>query len=52
MYGALECGSRNHLRAFTGQLAGLGVTYTPKYLDATTYQAILASAHERCGQQF
>jgi hypothetical protein len=45
----LECGSRNHMRAFTGQLASRGDTYSAQYLDAERYASILASEHERCG---
>lgn len=29
MYESLQCGSRNHLRAYTSQLTTRGVTYTP-----------------------
>lgn len=47
VYGNLSKGSRNHLRSFTSQLAGLGVTYVPQYLDQATYDAILASPMER-----
>lgn len=50
MYAALECGSRNHLRAFTTQLSMRGVTYQPQYLARAEYDAILAGAHERCGR--
>lgn len=45
----LECGSRNHLRAFAGQLESRGDTYSPQYIDAERYASILASEHERCG---
>jgi hypothetical protein len=49
MYSALQCGSRNHLRAFTSQLALRGETYTPQYLGATDFDAILAAPKEKCG---
>lgn len=49
MYGSLQCGSRNHLRAYTSQLAVRGVTYTPKYLSQADFDAIVAGSHERCG---
>lgn len=47
VYANLSKGSRNHLRSFTSQLASLGVTYVPQYLDQATYDAILASPAER-----
>ena len=47
VYGNLTKGSRNHLRSYTGQLSGLGVTYVPQYLDQASYDAILASPMER-----
>jgi hypothetical protein len=50
VYSALQCGSRNHLRAFTSQLTMRGATYSPQYLDQAEYDAILAGAHERCGR--
>lgn len=52
MYAALECGSRNHLRAFTTQLAMRGVTYQPQYLARADYDSILGGAHERCGRMY
>ena len=52
MYAALECGSRNHLRAFTSQLSMRGVTYQPQYLARAEYDAILAGTHERCGRLY
>lgn len=50
MYEALQCGSRNHLRAFTSQLAMRGASYAPQYLTRAEYEAILGGAHERCGR--
>jgi len=49
VYDALACGSRNHLRAFTSQLASRDVAWTPQYLSTTEVDAILASPRERCG---
>jgi len=43
-------GSRNHLRAFNRQLTTLGITYTPQYLDAATYQTIISAAFEKGSQ--
>lgn len=47
VYGNLEKGSRNHLRAFTRQLDRLGATYEPVHLDADSYDAIVAGDMER-----
>ena len=41
VYGNLEAGSENHLRAFVGQLASRGVTYQPQYLTPEQYQKII-----------
>lgn len=49
-YALLECGSRNHLRGFTSQLAAQGGSYSPQYLDQAAYDAILAGGHEACGE--
>jgi hypothetical protein len=49
MYESLQCGSRNHMRSFTSQLATRGESYTPQYIDAADYQAIVTGAHEKCG---
>lgn len=43
----LERGSRNHLRAFTAQLEGQGVTYSPQYIGQDEYDAIVSTATER-----
>lgn len=47
----LEKGSRNHLRAFTRQLALLGLTYTPVYLSTDEYNQIISSPNE-AGKQY
>lgn len=46
-YDNLTRGSRNHLRAFYSKLLAAGGTYTPRHLDAATFQAIVTSATER-----
>ncbi len=48
MYEALQCGSRNHLRSFTSNLAQRGETYEAVYLGAEAVQAILAAGQEPC----
>lgn len=40
-------GSRNHMRAFCGQLAAAGVTYAPQYLTQAEVDSILNSERER-----
>lgn len=50
VYDVLTCGSRNHLRGFTGQLKPLGVTYSPQFLSAGDYQNIINGSHENCGK--
>jgi len=50
-YTNLNCGSRNHMRAFSGQLTGRGSSYTPQFITVIEYQDILASKHEKCGWQ-
>jgi hypothetical protein len=45
VYQQLLQGSYNHLRAFVGQWeTQTGATYAPQYLDAASYQAIMAGA--------
>ena len=51
-YELLRCGSRNHLRAFTGLLADRGVQYSPQHLDDETYRSIVEGEHERCGRLY
>jgi len=47
----LKMASSNHLRAFTKQLAALGVTYTPQYIDQATYTQIVSTPMEK-GKQY
>jgi hypothetical protein len=48
MYNKLTCGSRNHMRAFSGQLDNKGTTYIPQYITQDLYDSILAGNHETC----
>jgi hypothetical protein len=50
VYDMLTCGSRNHLRGFTGQLKTLNSTYSPQFLSVSEYQTILSGNHEQCGK--
>ena len=47
VYANLSKGSRNHLRAFVGQLVAAGASYTPQFLDAATFEAIVSSPTEK-----
>jgi hypothetical protein len=50
VYTSLLNGSYNHLRAFANTLkTQTGVVYQPQYLDAATYQAIIAGTNGRRG---
>jgi hypothetical protein len=44
----LQCGSRNHLRAFIGSLDLAGEIYTPKFITLTEYEQIINSENEKC----
>ncbi len=50
IYSKLTCGSRNHMRAFTGQLEIKGITYTPQFISQEQFDSIISGDHERCGQ--
>lgn len=45
----LECGSGNHIRAFTSQLENHNETYVPQFLAQEAFDAILAAGHQSCG---
>ncbi|MBO0614139.1 MAG: hypothetical protein RL122_674 [Pseudomonadota bacterium] len=49
-YTNLMCGSRNHLRAFVGQLANNGVKYQAQVVPQATVDAIVNSPEEQCGK--
>ncbi len=48
-YKMLQCGSRNHLRAFYKQIVDSGATYTPQYISESEFNSIVNSDRERCG---
>jgi hypothetical protein len=48
VFNSLQCGSRNHLRAFTGSLDILGIYYVPQYISVIEYESILSNDRERC----
>jgi len=47
VYANLAKGSRNHLRSFVSQLVAAGGAYTPQFIDAATYEAIVSSPIEK-----
>jgi len=49
VFGNLSRGSRNHLRAFYSRLQQAGGSYTPRHLDAASFQAIVTSPTETGG---
>lgn len=49
-YANLLCGSRNHLRAFAGQIeARTGLPYVAQVMPQAEVDAILATGQQRCG---
>ena len=50
MYEMLECGSRNHMRAFTQQLKSRNETYTPQFITQAQYDEVINGLHEHCGK--
>lgn len=50
VFAKLACGSRNHMRAFTRQLAQRGEKYRAQYLAAEEIELIVQADKERCGQ--
>ncbi|MEZ7497728.1 DUF2202 domain-containing protein [Flavobacterium sp. Arc3] len=49
VYDNLTCGSKNHIRAFTNQLALSGVNYIPQYITIAYYNTILSESNGGCG---
>ncbi len=49
VYNLLECGSRNHMRAYYNALLSAGVVYQAQYITPEELDEIINSPHERCG---
>ncbi len=49
VYENLNCGSKNHIRAFTRWLENNEVTYAPQYISVEEYTIILSSSNGGCG---
>jgi len=48
VFESLQCGSRNHLRAFARNLENLGISYLPQFISETQYETIIESSQEQC----
>jgi len=48
VFSKLQCGSRNHLRAFTGSLDMEEATYTPQFISQSEYEQIINDDNEKC----
>ncbi|MDC6389313.1 DUF2202 domain-containing protein [Maribacter sp. PR1] len=48
VFESLQCGSRNHLRAFVSAINQMRDNYTPQYLSMEEYIIIIESSNERC----
>ena len=51
VYENLNCGSKNHIRAFTRWLENEEVTYAPQYISVEEYNVILSSSNGGCGNK-
>lgn len=51
MYDKLECGSRNHMRAFYSQLAAYDIVYQAQFISQIALKDIVNSERERCGKK-
>ncbi len=49
MYEQLNCGSRNHLRAYYSKITENDSTYIPQYISITEFNSIINADHESCG---
>jgi hypothetical protein len=48
LYANLECGSKNHMRAFYDQATANGITYTPEFISQSEYSSIINSPKTGC----
>ncbi|MDX1331567.1 MAG: DUF2202 domain-containing protein [Robiginitalea sp.] len=48
VFESLQCGSRNHLRAFNAALENLGTAYIPQFISVELFEAIITSNREQC----
>lgn len=52
VYDFLECGSRNHLRAFNRGLSVNNSSYEVQYISKQEFNKIINNEHEKCGKTF
>jgi hypothetical protein len=50
VYENLNCGSKNHIRSYTSQLAIYEVIYVPQFISVAYYNEILSSSNVKCGK--
>lgn len=50
VYSNLNCGSRNHMRAFYGQLTTADTTYAAQFITQEKMDEVVSGDHEQCGQ--
>ena len=48
VFEGLQCGSKNHLRAFTTAIETSGDVYSPQFLTEEDYNSILSGTNEKC----
>jgi hypothetical protein len=48
VFRSLQCGSRNHIKAFLRGIENGGNSYSPKFLSQKAFQKIIDSDHEHC----
>ena len=48
MYVILNCGSRNHMRAYSNNLEKIDVDYNPQFISLDDYNSIINSDNEKC----
>ena len=49
VYESLNCGSKNHIRSFNGQIENLGDMYTPQFISQDEFEIILSQPSGGCG---
>lgn len=50
VYDNLTCGSKNHIRSYTSQLAMNEIIYVPQYISVEYYNIILSETNGGCGK--
>ena len=50
VYASLECGSRNHLRSYIGQLELNNTEYYPEFISIADFDEIINSSKEQCSR--